>query len=145
MKRANASLAALAATLITMHATAAESQFGVYSEVDLFAFSEVISIAEFADDFAGDLQPGESAFSQNRIELGVKWNNWTFAYVDRFDYLTEFTPDTAIIHHANKNNLPLANRVYNASLDVARVRAKGQKAGYEWTLSDTLSLRGAAT
>ncbi len=105
----------------------------------------MISIREFADDFAGELKPGESAFTQNRIEFGVQWNNWQFAYVDRFDYLTEFTQDTATIHYANKNNLPLANRVYNASLNVERVRARGLKAGYRFQLSEQLSIRGAAT
>ena len=140
-------LTLLAATLAPLAplAHASENTWSIYSELDLFAYSEVISIKEFADDFRGDLATGDNAQTQNRFEIGGTWGPWRLAYVDRFDYITEFTQDTAIIHQSNENDLPLINREYDVFLGVERLRARGIKGGYNWQVNDTLSVRGDVT
>lgn len=113
----------------------------VYSSVDLFAYSEPVSIDQFATDFNDDLEDGETAFTQNRIEIGGKWRGFRIGYVHRFDYITEFTEDTALYHHSEKNNLPLPqNRRYDLLLDVERVEAKGFEVGYEWNFYKGMTL-----
>ena len=115
--------------------------WNIYSDIDLFAYSEVISIREFVDDFQDDIVSGDNAFTHDKFEIGVKWKKWRFAYVDRFDYITEFTNDTAFIHHAEKNDLVIpTNRNYDLLLDVERLNAKGLKAGYTWDVRDNLTL-----
>ncbi len=112
----------------------------LYTDVDLFAFSEVVSIKEFVDSFDETLKPGNTAFSQNKIEIGFEWKSWRFAYIERFDYITEFSEDTAFIHHAENNNITVpTDRDYDVFLGIERVRAKGFKAGYTWQVRDGLS------
>ncbi len=110
---------------------AQQRQFKIYSDIDLFAYSEPVSIERFAKDFDEPLVAGDTAFTQNRIEMGVRWGEFSIGYVHRFDYITEFTQDTAIIHHSNKNNITISeDREYSLLLDVERLEAKGFKVGY---------------
>jgi hypothetical protein len=62
----------------------------------------VISIHDFVDDFDDKIVGGDTAFSNNKVEIGVEWKSWRIAYVDRFDYITQFTEDTALFRHAEK-------------------------------------------
>jgi hypothetical protein len=116
------------------HATAAdENPWTIYSSADFFAYSAPVSIDQFASDFDDDLEGGDTAFTHNRFEIGGKWRGFRLGYVHRFDYVTEFTEDTALYHHSEKNNSPLPeNRRYDLLLDVERVEAKGFEVGYEW-------------
>ena len=125
---------ALFASALCSHAVAADDKtWTVYSNADFFAFSEPVSIDQFASDFDDDLEGGDTAFTHNRIEIGGKWKGLRLGYVHRFDYVTEFTEDTAFYHHSEKNNIPLPqNRNYDLLLDVERVEAKGFEVGYEW-------------
>tara|TARA_R110002072_G_scaffold89232_3_gene199834 strand:- start:12420 stop:13697 length:1278 start_codon:yes stop_codon:yes gene_type:complete len=105
----------------------------IYSNADFFAYSAPVSIDQFASDFNDDLESGDTAFTHDRFEIGGKWRGFRLGYVHRFDYVTEFTDDTALYHHSEKNNIPLAqNRRYDLLLDVERVEAKGFEVGYEW-------------
>ena len=125
---------------------APQNEWQVYSAVDLFAFSEAVSITEFIDDFDDNLVSGETAFSQNSFELGTKWRSFRFAYVDRYDYITKFSKDTAFVYHADKNNIELAtDRAFDLFLSVERVHARGFKAGYTYQFNDELSFDVAGT
>ena len=111
-----------------------------FTQLDLFAYSAPVSIDKFANDFDAPLESGDTAFTHNQIELGVQWNEWKVSYVQRFDYITSFTEDTALYHHSEKNNIPLAtNREYDLLLDVERLTASGLKLGYAWEARDNLS------
>lgn len=118
----------------------------VYTEIDFFGYSEPVSIEQFAKDFKEDLKPGDTAFTHDRIELGVGWRNFRIGYVHRFDYVTSFTEDTALIHHANKNGIVLPqNREYELRLAVERLNAKGLKVGYTFNPAPNIEADIAAT
>lgn len=118
-----------------------DKDWSVYTEVDLFAYSEPVSIERFAKDFDQPLEEGDTAFTQDRIEVGARWRAWRIAYVYRFDYITRFTHDTAIVHHAEKNDIVIdQSRDYDLLLDVERVTARGIKLGYTWQANDDLSI-----
>lgn len=118
----------------------------VHTDIDLFAFSEVVSIDQFATDFKGKLIPGDNAFTHDKFEFGVQYRGLSLAYVDRFDYITEFTQDTALFHHSTKNGIVLpTNRKYRLRLDVERVRAQGVRVGYDWAITDDLTIGVAGT
>ena len=120
-------------SLLASSAFADEQPWTVYSKIDLFAYSEPVSIDQFATDFQDDLEDGETAFTHDQIEIGGKWKGFSIGYVHRFDYVTSFTEDTAFYHHATKNNITVPNnRNYDLLLDVERLEAKGFKVGYEW-------------
>jgi len=81
----------------------------IHTDIDLFAFSEVVSIEQFAKDFKDDLVSGDTAFTHNNFEIGARYKSFRISYVARFDYITEFTEDTALFHHSKKNLIPLAS------------------------------------
>jgi len=112
-----------------------------YTSADLFAYSEPVSIKNFARHFDGPLERGDTAFTHDRIEVGVRWQRWQIALVQRFDYVTAFTPDTALVHYDDTHNIPLPNdREYSLMLDVNRINAKGIKVGYTWSPVSTVEV-----
>ncbi|MBD3646745.1 MAG: hypothetical protein HUJ31_04670, partial [Pseudomonadales bacterium] len=113
----------------------------VYTNLDLFAYSEPVSIYEFARGFNDELDAGKTAFTHDEFELGFRWENWRLAFVQRFDYITEFTEDTARVHHSEKNGLPIdRTREYDLGLEVERLQARGIKLGHVWHFGDALRL-----
>jgi hypothetical protein len=131
----------IAGSLFASQAQADDTQWEVYSSIDLFGYSEPVSIDQFAQDFDDDLEDGETAFVHGRIEAGGKWRGFRIGYVHRFDYVTEFTEDTAFYHHATENGLPVpTDRNYDLLLDVERLEAKGFEIGYEWQFRDDMTL-----
>ena len=141
----------LAACLLSCTALSSASdeerpQWRFYSDIDLFAYSEPVSIESFADKFDDKLESGDTAFTQNFIEIGAEYRRITVALVQRFDYLTEFSEETALFHHSSKNGIPIdASRVFDLHLDVERITATGLKTGYAWDALPNLQLYGAFT
>ena len=127
-------------------AQADDEKWKIHSNIDLFAFSEVVSVNQFATDFKDDLVSGNTAFTQDKFEIGARYKSFRISYVARFDYITEFTEDTALFHHSEKNLIPIpTNRGYHLLLEVERASAQGIKLGYTWDISDRLSLDFAGT
>jgi len=135
----------MAAILLTpAGAASAETEWNLYSHLDTFAYSEPVSIKSFVKDFDDDLEGGDTAFTHDSFEFGVRWNNLTIAAVQRFDYVTSFTPDTALYHHTTKNGGVInQNRDYDLLLDVERVTAAGLKVGYSHRITSQLKVSGA--
>lgn len=107
-----------------------------YTDLDVFAFSEPVSIDAFANRFDDKLEGGDTAFTNNHLELGAEFRNFRFALVQRLDYITEFTEDTALFHHSNKNRIPIdQSRQFDLFLDVERLSATGFKFGYQHNFS----------
>jgi hypothetical protein len=118
-----------------------QSGWEIYSQVDLFAFSETIAVDKFVNKFDANLEGGDTAFTHNLIEAGVKWRGLKLAYVHRFDYVTRFTEDTARFHHSEKNQIAIdQRRVFDLLLSVERIQAKGIKVGYETRLFRNFSV-----
>jgi len=112
----------------------------VFTQLDLFAYSAPVSVDKFANKFDAPLESGDTAFTHNLFEVGVQWNEWRVSYVQRFDYITSFTEDTALYHHSEKNGIPLAtDREYNLLLEVNRLSASGLKVGYTWDFRKDLT------
>ena len=123
-----------------------EKKWQIHGDIDLFAFSEVVSIDQFAKDFKDDLVSGETAFTHNKFEIGTHYGDFRVSYIARFDYVTEFTEDTAFFHHSEKNLNPLpTNREYELLLDAERASAQGIKLGYLWNISDSVAIDFAGT
>jgi hypothetical protein len=130
--------------LISFSAYAEETQankWTIYSNINLWAYSESQSFTKFADEFNEPLDSGDTALTHNFIELGGRWNNFHLGAVQRFDYITAYTQDTALVHHSNRNNIVLPdNRDYDLSLEVERITAKGYRFGYVWQAAKDLHI-----
>ncbi|MCB1647224.1 MAG: hypothetical protein KDI36_17310 [Pseudomonadales bacterium] len=139
-------LPVIALSLVSTTAVAEGNKWRVYSNIDLYAHSEPVSIDKFAGDFDARLEDGETAFTHDIAEIGVQWNEWRVSVVKRFDYISEFTEDTALVHHAEKNGLLLPqNKNYHLLLDVERLTASGVRLGYTHQFYEDLSLDVAFT
>jgi len=120
------------------------TDWSIYSRFDAFAYSEPVSIDAFMQDFDDKLSSGDDAFTHDQFEVGIRWKNWRLAAVTRFDYITEFTDDTALIHFWEKHKIPIdADRQYDLALEVEKVVADGIKLGYTHRIGNNISIDAA--
>jgi len=131
---------------VSCHILAEDKPWTIYSNIDLFAYSEPVPIDEFARDFDDTLKSGNTGFTHDIIKAGVQWRNYRIGYVHRFDYITQFTEDTAFIHHSEKNGRFIPqDRDYNVLLDVERIEARGFSVGVSWEFFKRLQVDVDAT
>ncbi len=122
-------------------ANACQAEFGTYGSLDSMSYSEPLAIHQIANDWQGKLDDGNLAFTYNRFEFGVSWNNWRVGYVARYDYRLEFSEDTALFYYEEENNVRRTNdRVYDVYLDVTHQRSQGLAIHYDWQVRDDLRI-----
>jgi hypothetical protein len=130
--------------IIWMAAPIRAADWSIYTKIDAFAYSEPVSIDAFTQDFDDTLTSGDDAFTHDQIEFGLKWRNWRLAAVTRFDYITEFTNDTALVHFWEKHDIPIdEERQYDLALRVDKVVADGFKLGYTHKFGNNVSIDAA--
>lgn len=82
-------------------------------DVNVETYTEPVSIRAFTDDWDDTLKKGDKAFLQGRAEISQKNKNSQLSVLWRYDYLLDFSEQTAQIYHAYKNNyLPIAQQDY---------------------------------
>ena len=82
-------------------------------DIDINAYAEPVSIKAFTDDWHDNLKTGYKAFLQGRAEISTKNQHRQLSILWRYDYLLDFSEQTAQIYHAYKNNyLPIAQQDY---------------------------------
>jgi len=73
----------IALSLSCAFAQADDEKWQIHSDIDLFAFSEVVSVDQFAKDFKDDLVSGNTAFTQDKFEIGARYRSFRISYVAR--------------------------------------------------------------
>ena len=82
-------------------------------DININAYAEPVSIRAFTDDWHDTLKTGDKAFLQGRAEISTKNKHRQLSILWRYDYLLDFSEQTAQIYHAYKNNyLPIAQQDY---------------------------------
>ena len=82
-------------------------------DININAYAEPVSIKAFTDDWHDNLKTGYKAFLQGRAEISTKNKHRQLSILWRYDYLLDFSEQTAQIYHAYKNNyLPIAQQDY---------------------------------
>ncbi|HNI63502.1 MAG TPA: hypothetical protein PLF28_08600 [Agitococcus sp.] len=82
-------------------------------DININAYAEPVSIKAFTDDWHDTLKKGDKAFLQGRAEISTKNQYRQLSILWRYDYLLDFSEQTAQIYHAYKNNyLPIAQQDY---------------------------------
>ena len=112
------------------------SNYQAYFEIHTFGYSETAPIRQIINNMEGaTFDGGKHSFTHNIFEEGFKFNGWKVAYFNRYDFVLDYTPDTAEIIYSDSNNVPLEkNRVYDVYLNLIHSQSKGLKFGYEWQL-----------
>lgn len=125
---------------------AATEQTRFLVQADLY--SEPLPIKSFIDDWQDPhFKTGKVAFAQGRIELRHQHNQWQYSLLWDYDYLIEFTPDTARLYYQIQNDLPLDSTTqYNLAINAQYVESMGFRLGRvwqfqpEWQISTGISL-----
>jgi len=95
-------------------------------KVDIDGYSEPISIHDFTRHWQGDFQGGRHAFLLGRAELTYQEEKHEMSLIWRYDYLLNFSKDTAEIYNAySKNLLPNTQRNYDLNLTANYTEARG--------------------
>lgn len=97
--------------LLSIPITASADNINV--NININAYSEPVSIHAFTDDWHDTLKKGDNAFLQGRAVISTKNIIRELSILWRYDYLLDFSPQTAAIYHAYKNNnLPQTQQNY---------------------------------
>lgn len=127
--------------LMSSQILAADNRLIFYSSLDLHVFSEPTSVKSFLDDFSGELRPGESVFTTNRAEAGLRYGNWSLGYIQRYDYFLHLGEDLLQAYYASRHNQTAsADRFVAADLQADHIRGAGPKIGFQFSPHSTLSL-----
>ncbi len=131
------SLVGLILSFATMNVVAKD--WGVYAEVDSLTYSEAMSIKGFIDHFSGTLQSGSKALTHDRVESGVRYQQWWLGKVIRYDFTLAFSPDTALLNYQIENNIAIdTTRAYEIDLKAKHLRSTGISFGRFFQPKDNL-------
>lgn len=138
-------LSGLVITSPALHAQDLSLHFSANS----LTYSEASAIYQMLNNRWEDapLQEGRKAFTRNRLLIGVKERWLSLEYLERNDWLFEFTPDTAWLLYQQENDLPLPDgQYYDVDLRVKHLAARGARFGFHlpswknWQLTTYISL-----
>ncbi|MDK1313631.1 hypothetical protein [Pseudoalteromonas ardens] len=128
--------------LILLGVSSVNQAYASSSDIELIhqfhseIYTEAQPVKAFVEDFDKPLTHGDSAFTYNVFELGMKYKGIGFGAQSRFDYLLAFDPDTARYTHTEKNDLPFERRNYRYYLRGKQATTNGVFLSYDFTLLD---------
>lgn len=102
-----------------------------------FSHSEPTAIKAFGEDWDETLYPGSVALTHNRVELGVAWRQWRLGLIKRYDYLYDFSSETAELLYLIENRVSLTpGEQYTLQLSANSLIARGLKLSYQHTVDN---------
>jgi hypothetical protein len=110
---------------------ATTSPITIFSTINSEVYAESQPIKSFIDEFNQPVTKGDSAFTYNQFELGVKYANFSFGVQSRYDYVMEFDPDTALYTYTEKNDLEFEDRFYVYKLKAKNATSHGMFFSYK--------------
>lgn len=118
------------------------ADYGVYTRMESFSFSEIAPIDQIINNEPVDFTRGELAFTYNRLELGFSWENFRIGYLARYDYRLEFSEDTARFYYEEEGagRRPSTPKDYDIYLDVMHQRSQGLAVHYDWQVHDSFRI-----
>lgn len=125
-------------------AFADEADWNFFTLFEAKGYSESFSIESLVDGFDEKdvfFSGGDSLFTQNEFVLGVKKGPWDLSLLARYDLDVAYTPDSAVIVVASERGTALENGPYDISVDVNEIQSQGLRLGYDWAITDDISVR----
>jgi hypothetical protein len=115
--------------------------FDPYFKVDSLFYSEPIAVKAITGNWHAPLHSGDTAFTTDKIEIGIAWDGWSIGTLYRYDYFFNFTPETAELVHSSKNKIELKpGRHYSLALNANGLRTRGIKLAREIRIDQGLSV-----
>ncbi|WP_247687318.1 hypothetical protein [Pseudoalteromonas luteoviolacea] len=112
------------------------NDFEIINNFDSEIYTEAQPVKSFLDEFNKPLESGDSAFTFNVFELGVKYKGVSLGAQSRYNYALEFDPDTALFTYLEKNDLPFERRNYRYLLKGKQSTTHGVFLAYDVSLFD---------
>lgn len=112
-----------------------------YLSVHSQNYSATCPVNQILHDLDGDsLSRGEFAYTHNQLEIGTELSGWTIGVFQRYDYLMQFSNDTARYMYQKNNDIGIdANEEYEIYLQANHLRSNGIGIGYKYSFSEKLS------
>ena len=124
-------------------ALASDAPLTVFTELDVQARSEAMSVADTIGDFDGNLRGNAKvAYTHNEARVGVSKGSWALSAFSRYDYYLDFDPDTAEFHYIDRNNLSVeTGQTYRIELDAIQATTTGLSLDYAFNRGMKFSLK----
>ena len=104
-----------------------------------FSYSEPVSVQSMFEGWNPPFHGGEIGLTYDHAEVGLRWRDWRFGLLWRYDYLLEFSADTAEIFYRTENRLPLqAGRTYELRIEALNTASRGLRLGRAWRITPEL-------
>lgn len=128
------------------HSALLQAWSGVQTQVELFAYSEPVSIDDFSHDWQGKFYGGTVALTRDRVAVMTTHRDWQLSAIARYDLYTEFHRDTAELYYLNANDLALeSGRSYKLDLTAFNLSGMQYRLGHVFHLSDHFSVTVGAS
>ena len=111
-----------------------------YTELKSLTYSEnftIWGILEGIDDSVFTAG-GEASFTHTEFAVGARKGKWEVAAFTRYDYLANYSPDTAFLAYADESGTEAPNRDYEIDLDLDHSWNYGLRVGYTFDVSPVL-------
>ncbi|GAB3003864.1 hypothetical protein GCM10027050_24910 [Psychrosphaera aestuarii] len=109
---------------------------------DSFNATNIQPIKSILDDHWRERVNDDADFgvSQSRIGVSLKHNNWLIALESRNDHFLVTNPTSASLYQYSKTQFPDEQTDYHLDIQYKKLQAKGIKLGYQWSVSNNLSI-----
>ena len=132
--------------LIALATHADAEGYQPYVDVQSISYSEPIAIKSMMEEWQSSFKGGSKALTYNKAEVGFRWQNWQLGILERYDYLLEFSPQTAELVYLTENHLPLeVGKEYELRIKAQQQFSRGLRLGYRQIFSRTFSAELAAS
>ncbi|SMF47894.1 hypothetical protein SAMN02745866_03089 [Alteromonadaceae bacterium Bs31] len=125
-------------TLISLCESGTASDWQHSISANSFSYSEIAPIKQIFDDLRGPpLKKGDTAFTFNSLNIESSYKSLKLGIFSRYHYILNFTPDTAELIYADKNDRQLQeNTPYLLDISADHVAASGLAIGYAKTFGN---------
>jgi len=132
--------------LFIMATHVSASEFEPYVNAQSFFYSQPVPVKSIIGHWQPPFKEGNKAVTFNKAEMGIRWRNWQFGILNRYDYQLEFSSQTAEFIYLTKNRLPLeVGKEYELRIKALHNHSRGLRLGYQHKLSPKLGVGLAAS
>jgi hypothetical protein len=125
---------------------ATAGEYRPYVSVQSITYSQPIAIDALDKHWNAPFKGGETALTYNKAETGVAWKDWQLGIFRRYDYLLEFSRQTAELFYLTENHLPLeVGKEYPLHIEARHHVSRGLRLGFRHKMNPSLSLAVSAS
>lgn len=117
-----------------------------FVDVQSISYSEPIAIKSMMDKWQPPFSGGNTALTYNKAEVGFRWRSWQVGILERYDYLLEFSSQTAELIYLTENHLPLeVGKEYELRIKAWQQYSRGLRLAYRQQFSHAFTAELAAS